>query len=229
MGLTDANSKNPLKQVGGCERAGSGGRREQGPGGGAGLGSRRQQSLPARAPSPPLHATSSPPKVLDLLGETVECARYSQWLLYPPGAAPFPVVADRDEYIAAITRQAGPQVGGRRGDGQGSGLAAGGAVTGACRPGGLPEALIPFPPAAAPPGRGAVPRARARDGAAAARRRAVPRRRAARRPGHHPHGGALLRARAAEPGPRGQPADGEPGRRGGGLLLAAGCWLLAAG
>ncbi|KIY98448.1 hypothetical protein MNEG_9518 [Monoraphidium neglectum] len=54
--------------------------------------------------------SSNPLKqVLDLLGEKVECARYSQWVLHPPGAAPFPVVADRDEYAAAIHKAAGPQ------------------------------------------------------------------------------------------------------------------------
>jgi hypothetical protein len=59
--------------------------------------------------------------VLDLLGEKVECARYSQWVLHPPGAAPFPVVADRDEYAAAIHKAAGPQVRGGCGRVGGSG------------------------------------------------------------------------------------------------------------
>jgi hypothetical protein len=51
-------------------------------------------------------------QVLDLLSESVDCAKYSQWVLHPPGKAPFPIVADREEYIAAISRAAGPQVGG---------------------------------------------------------------------------------------------------------------------
>jgi hypothetical protein len=48
-------------------------------------------------------------QVLDLLGERVECARYSQWVLHAPGLAPFPVVADRAAYIAAIEKAAGPR------------------------------------------------------------------------------------------------------------------------
>ena len=47
-------------------------------------------------------------QVLDLLGEKVECERYSQWVLHPPEGGCFPVVADRDAYAAAIERAAGP-------------------------------------------------------------------------------------------------------------------------
>lgn len=70
--------------------------------------SSRQALQLLRNPLPPhTHMLS---QVLDLLGESVDCARYSQWVLYPPEGSVFPVVADRDEYVAAITRAAGPQV-----------------------------------------------------------------------------------------------------------------------
>ena len=49
--------------------------------------------------------------MLDLLGERVECARYSQWVLYTPEGDVFPVVADRAEYVGAIHKHAGEQVG----------------------------------------------------------------------------------------------------------------------
>jgi len=52
--------------------------------------------------------SSNPLKqVLDLLGESVPCKRYSQWVLYTPEGATFPVVADRQTYVDTIERQAG--------------------------------------------------------------------------------------------------------------------------
>ena len=54
--------------------------------------------------------TPHPAQVLDLLGEKVECVRYSQWVLHPPESSPFPVIADREAYTAAIERAAGPKV-----------------------------------------------------------------------------------------------------------------------
>lgn len=40
----------------------------------------------------------------------MECARYSQWVLHPPEGKLFPVVADRDQYLAAIARMVGEEV-----------------------------------------------------------------------------------------------------------------------
>jgi hypothetical protein len=65
-------------------------------------------ALGPRKPDPVLLARR---QVLDLLGEEVECTRYSQWVLHPPGLQPFPVVADREAYTAAIAKAAGPEVG----------------------------------------------------------------------------------------------------------------------
>ncbi|MEW5302257.1 MAG: hypothetical protein WDW36_005059 [Sanguina aurantia] len=57
----------------------------------------------------PKGASINPLKqVLDAVGETIEAKSYDRWMLYSPGAEPFPVVANRDAYRSAIAKHGGP-------------------------------------------------------------------------------------------------------------------------
>ncbi|GAX80962.1 hypothetical protein CEUSTIGMA_g8397.t1 [Chlamydomonas eustigma] len=54
--------------------------------------------------------TSSNPlkQVLDVIGESVDCKQYNQWIVYSPEGT-FPCVAGRDQYLDNILRQGGEE------------------------------------------------------------------------------------------------------------------------
>eukprot|EP00878_Enallax_costatus_P013781 GHUV01014413.1.p1 GENE.GHUV01014413.1~~GHUV01014413.1.p1 ORF type:complete len:309 (+),score=68.61 GHUV01014413.1:1918-2844(+) len=58
---------------------------------------------------PPNKSRNPLKQVLDLLGETVDCKTYDQWIVYDPEGRKFPVVADSSEYADMIARIAGPE------------------------------------------------------------------------------------------------------------------------
>ncbi|WIA20624.1 hypothetical protein OEZ85_005006 [Tetradesmus obliquus] len=57
---------------------------------------------------PPGSSRNPLAQVLELLGERVECKRYSQWVLHDPEGRRTPIVADRADYTDMIGRIAGP-------------------------------------------------------------------------------------------------------------------------